>query len=50
MIIGLACLQSISALMKPPSRSLQTKSGDLVRALRNIDVTKTTLTNLRSES
>lgn len=43
-------LQSIFGLMNPLSRSLQTKSGDVVRGLRIIDVTKTIFTNLRSES
>lgn len=43
-------LQSIFGLMKPLSRSLQTKSGDVVLMLRIIDVTKTIFTNLRSES
>lgn len=49
-LIGLACLKTVSALMKPLSRALQGKSGDLVRALRIIENTKAIITEMRSNS
>ncbi len=43
-IIGLACLRTISALLLPVTRALQSESGDLMKALRNektfVEITK----------
>jgi len=48
-IVGLACLKSISSIMKPLSRALQTSSGDLTYALHLIESTKILLNQMRSE-
>lgn len=49
-IVGLACLQYMSALLLPVSRALQSESNDLIRALDIVKGTKKALLESRTES